>query len=139
MKSVKRFAVYFSLTIGFLTLVFWGYKIPLNIKEKLMFNAPLELLTIYSIVLPILIGMILRLPTLIKEIKEKKKWAIDWVKLCAIGIPTLYISQASFLYFYLPSVTLPFSVMLVRNPDMPLTTISGMIFGYIVLDSLKKS
>lgn len=139
MESLRRFAMYLILTIGFLTLVFWGYKIPLNIKENMMFNAPLELLTIYSIVLPILFGMILRLPTLMKEIKEKKQWSVDWVKLCAIGIPTLYISQASFLYYYLPNVTLPFSVTLVRNSDMPLATISGMIFGYIVLDSLKKS
>ncbi|MBB6452779.1 membrane protease YdiL (CAAX protease family) [Salirhabdus euzebyi] len=138
-KSLRRFLLYLFLTISLLTIVFWGYKIPLVIHENLKFEAPLMILTIYSLIFPIFIGMMFRLPTLIKEIKDKKKWAIDWIKLSAIGIPSLYISQIYLLYFSFPSVSFPFGAVLIRNYDIPLATISGIIFGYIVLDSLKEN
>ncbi|WP_096271237.1 hypothetical protein [Paucisalibacillus globulus] len=135
---MKRFLMYFTCTIGILTLIFLGYKVPIEMKENLLFEAPVMLLTIYSTIFPILIGMILRLPAFIKEIKEKRKWSVDWVKLGAIGIPTLYISQIFILYFSLPGVSLPFGGVLIRSYDMPFSTIAGLIFGYILLDSLKE-
>jgi hypothetical protein len=136
---MKRFFVYFFITVVFGFLIFWGFKIPLMIKERYMFEAPLKVLMIFSTIFPIFIGVLLRLPQLIIEIKEKRKWSIDWVKLTAIGIPTLYVSQMLILYFFTPfGSSLPFGRILMQNADIPLPTIAGIIFGYIVLDSLKE-
>ncbi|MYL35082.1 hypothetical protein GLW08_04270 [Pontibacillus yanchengensis] len=140
---MKRFLLYFISTVTFIVLVFWGYKLPEMVREELMFEGNSEVLyflvVIFTFLYPTLIGILIRLPKFIKEVKEKRKWAIDWVKLCAIGIPTLYVSQIIVLYSSLPhSVPLPFSGALMRNIESPLSTIAGIIFGYIVLDSLKE-
>lgn len=50
-----------------------------------------KLLFIYSLVFPVLIGMLFKLPVLLKDIQQQKKWTFDWVKLLAIGAPTFFI------------------------------------------------
>ncbi|KGP73254.1 hypothetical protein [Pontibacillus yanchengensis] len=140
---MKRFLLYFISTVTFIALVFWGYQLPDLAREALMFEGRLEglyiLVVIFTFLFPTLIGILLRLPKFIKEVNEKRKWSIDWVKLCAMGIPTLYVSQIIILFSSLPhSVPLPFSGALMRNIESPLSTIAGIIFGYIVLDSLKE-
>lgn len=79
--------------------------------------------------------MLLRLPKLIIEIRDKKKWSFDWIKVIIVGIPTLYIAM-------IPLFTVSYGMsLLFSNAVMMLGDITyilaGVIFGYVLLDSLK--
>jgi len=60
--------------------IYLGMKRIFQIEEVTSAN-----FTILSVVVfPIIIGALLRLPC---EVKENKKWAFDWSKFIAIGLP----------------------------------------------------
>src|SRR5690554_2077999 len=94
-------------------------------------------LTVYVAVFPVVFGLLLRLPRLVIEIKEKKQWIFDWIKLAVVGIPSLYIVVMSILpYSALGQGKVPIpEIILIGGPTI--TTIAGIIFGYTLLDSLK--
>ncbi len=73
---------------------------------------------------------------LIIEIKEKKQWTFDWIKVVAIGIPSLYMAMMPILLVFFGMNNLLFgNVLLLR--DTTFTTIAGIVFGYVLLSSLK--
>jgi hypothetical protein len=83
--------------------------------------------------------MLLRLPKLIVEIKEKKQWSFDWINVAAIGIPSIYIAMIPLLsLFTFFGMNWLFAKELILLGDTTLTTIAGIVFGYVLLDSLKK-
>ncbi|WP_245804788.1 hypothetical protein [Halobacillus hunanensis] len=92
----------------------------------------------FAAIFPIVIGLFLRLPKLIIEIKENKQWTFDWVRFIAIALPSLYIITMSILP-YSPlgqgSISIP-EIILIGSPTV--TTIAGIVFGYVLLDSFKK-
>ncbi|WP_173918621.1 hypothetical protein [Halobacillus sp. Marseille-Q1614] len=134
---MKRFLGYLFMTIFISALVFYGYKIPLDIKENMSFEAPIHVFTILTAIFPVIIGVLMRLPKLIIEIRGTTRLGFDWIKLLAIGGPALYISQMLILYFYTPfGHILPFGGTLV-NTDTPIAAVAGVVFGYVLLDSLK--
>ncbi|WP_232828048.1 hypothetical protein [Paraliobacillus sp. X-1268] len=95
-------------------------------------------IVIYATIFPIVIGLLLRLPKLIIEIKQNKQWTFDWIKFIAIGLPSFYIIAMSFLPFAdLEAVSIKVPEMnMIDNPTFHI--IAGVVFGYILLDSLKK-
>ena len=107
-------------------------------------NKPYDLLPllIFSAIFPIVIGVLLRLPKLIIEIKEKKEWTFEWVKVIAIGIPTLYVVVSPILtltttfgrHLYFTEVRM-FTGHL---GSYTIITTAGIVFGYVLIDSLKK-
>jgi uncharacterized membrane protein len=134
---MKHFLKYFIWTaiIGF--ILFIGFRLHLNLEEEAKVNYNIVPMTIFGVVFPIFIGMLLRLPLLIKEIKEMKRWTINWAKITAIGIPTLYITLSPLLYFTSFGHKLPFTLEMVQL-NSNATTVAGLIFGYVLLDSIKK-
>ncbi|MGM0865205.1 MAG: hypothetical protein ACQEWF_11075 [Bacillota bacterium] len=94
---------------------------------------------IFASIFPIVIGLFLRLPKLIIEIKEKKQWSFDWIKISAIGIPSLYIAMIPILSLTTNfGMNLLFAKELILLGDTTMTTTAGIISGYVILDSLKK-
>lgn len=90
----------------------------------------------FMAVFPVLIGILLRLPKLVLQIRKNKSWTFDWVKLIAIALPAGYIALLPILYFALEiPLFLAMEVMTTGIPVM--TTTAGIVFGYILLDSLK--
>ena len=83
-------------------------------------------------------GMLLRLPKLIIEIKDKKRWSIDWVKVLVIGIPSIYIAMIRLLLLFMEIICY-FSIEVMLLGDFTFTYIAGVIFGYVLLDSLKSN
>ncbi|MDG5788418.1 hypothetical protein QA612_13090 [Evansella sp. AB-P1] len=96
---------------------------------------------LYLQLFPVIIGMLLRAPILVKEIKEGRKWSLDYMKLLVIGIPAFYVTFSHFLWgissAFFP-FTLPFTLLLSASFDTSIITITGVIFGYILLDSIKE-
>jgi hypothetical protein len=101
-------------------------------------NFELFPVVLFATVFPIVIGLLLRLPRLIIEIKENRKWTFDWIKLIAVGLPTLTILSMSIIPFSSLGesfIKIP-EIIMVGSPTIQI--IAGVVFGYILLDSLKK-
>jgi hypothetical protein len=72
------------------------------------------------------------------EIKEKKEWTFDWTKVIAIGIPALYVALFPILSSTSFGTNFLFGQVLVLFENTTLITTAGIVFGYVLLDSLKK-
>ncbi|MFA9560142.1 hypothetical protein ACERII_22765 [Evansella sp. AB-rgal1] len=144
-NHMQRFIYYLVWTIIIGGGLYFGYSIGqsmrnfdsvISVKNHVYFQHAL-----YLQLFPVIIGMLLRAPILVKEIKEGRKWRIDYVKLLVIGLPAFYVTFSHLLWalssFYLP-FTLPFTFLLSASFDTSIITITGIIFGYILLDSIKE-
>lgn len=135
---MKRFLYYIGwiLLIGF--LLYLGTKYYLFLKEEARTTFISDFFVMYNMVFTIIIGMLLKFPMLLQEIRLKKKWTFDWVKLLAFGIPTLYIvtipfwANSSFGQQFLFS---NYSRIVIGTP---MITVAGVVLGYCLLDILKE-
>jgi len=87
-----------------------------------------------SIVFPFAVGILLRFPLLILEIKEKRKWTFDWQKFTAIAFPTLFIITV----FILAHSGIQTSVNFILIGGANFISIAGIVLGYTLLDCLKE-
>ena len=135
---MKKFSFYFvsTIVIGFILYLAMGYQERLRkeVAETFNYMTSIAPVTIF----PILFGLLLRLPKLILEIKEKKQWSFDWIKFVAIGIPSLYIAMMPMLQVFFGMKLLFGREILLLVDPIAFTTIAGIVFGYVLLGSLKK-
>ena len=139
---MKRFMYYFVwvLFIGFICYLGSQYHVSLKSISQETFD---NKFFIYSLVFPVIIGMLLKLPVLVKDIQQQKKWIIDWVKLLAIGAPTFFIvTSPVWIYLIWTYTSLGehsiFTDFLRITISTPFTTAAGIVLGYCLLDILKK-
>lgn len=138
MFEIKRFLYYFccSVVIGFIFYLGYRYQVHLKKEAGMTFkNFPVM---VFTFVFPIIKGMLLRLPKLIIEIKVKQPWTFDWVKVLAVGLPALYITFLPILAYTFPSMNLLFAHEILFENTVMIITTTGIIFGYTLIDSLKK-
>lgn len=136
---MKRFLYYLVWTIAIGFIVYLGAKFQLWLSQEAEVTYNLFPFYLFSLIFPIVIGMMLRLPKLVNEIRQNKKWTFDWAKFIAIGLPSLLILSMYVLLFYLPDsmqLFIPIAIFL-GSPFIQI--IPGVVFGYILLDSVKKN
>ena len=93
---------------------------------------------LFSSIFPILIGILLRLPKLINEIKKNSQLVFDLAKFFAIGLPSLCILSMYILIYYLPKSILSCIPQEIFLGNTTIQTRAGIVFGFILLDSVKK-
>lgn len=92
----------------------------------------------FNIFFSIILGLILGLPELISRRVRKGNWKIDWERFFIIGFPTLIITFSHIIYFsfigkYVYKILVPWVY------ESYGIIISGIIFGYNIICSIKKS
>lgn len=112
-----------------------GVRYQLHIEEQAQMNFELLPILIYTAIFPIVIGLLLRVPRLVIEIKENRRWTFDWIGFAAIAVPCLYILTMSILPYF---VHMPIPKIILVGGSPMITTVAGIVFGYVLLDSLKK-
>ncbi|WP_240951667.1 hypothetical protein [Bacillus sp. RO2] len=130
-----KFLRYFFCTVAIGFIIFSGSRYELQLIEKGQMNYNFWPAVIFATVFPVLIGILLRLPKLITEIKRDKAWSVNWIKLLAVGLPTLYVALVPLLSFTILGKYLPFALEIFH---LDLSNIAGLIFGYVMLDSIKE-
>lgn len=132
---MKRFLYMFCwmLVIGFLfyCAVQWRMSLVILMKEELLFLP----LMIFTVVFPIILGMLLRLPKLILEWKQYNKWSYDWMKFFVVALPNLFVLIIFVLSYF--KVFTVMHVFIVGEYILP--TVVGLVFGYVLLDCIKGS
>lgn len=138
---MKRFLTHFLFTILFLIILYLGfwYKFTLKFLVAKSLNPFYYLL--FSALFPIVIGIILGFPRFFNTVKKPGKWSIDFIKLSAIGIPTLLINLSLILitytpvkFFYIPTI-----FNLIMGSDSSIVSLCGTIFGYLLISSFDKA
>lgn len=134
---MKRFVSYLLWTIGILVVAFAGVEIGERLKGYSEETHKIRPLVVYSALSPVFLGLITRLPQFISE--WKNAWKMDWVKLGVIGLP-MFIIMISPVVLYFNLVQLPpfQSNLPIKSPHL-LSILSGFVFGYVILNSLKEN
>ncbi|MCM3618251.1 hypothetical protein M3936_11745 [Sutcliffiella horikoshii] len=133
---MQRFLSYFFWTVVIGLIVYAGSKYNLHLMKEGQMNFNILPPVIFATIFPVLIGILLRLPKLIKEIKQGKAWSVNWIKLLAVGLPTLYVTFVPLLSLTSLFRYLPFAMDIVH---LDFSTIAGVIFGYVLLDSFREN
>ena len=138
-KSLIRFLGYFFYIILIGYIVFRGteYQKYLEKIKLQTFNAFPEF--IFMAIFSIAIGVLLAIPNLYTNLKKPGEWSLDWIKLTAIGLPTLYIAIFPTKYFlsigkYIPDTIGNIMLMHSLFPQ----SLSGVIFGYSLVSAIAK-
>lgn len=136
MRGFSKYVVWAIIIWTFLGV---GMKIQFLLEKgyEETFMNPIPFM-IFSMLFPIFMGMLFRLPRVVRGIIEKRvlNWHFHWQKMITFGFPALYITIAPVLYYTPIGDALPFAARLAQLSDSHLTTITGLIFGYVLLDSL---
>ncbi|WP_147804659.1 hypothetical protein [Alkalicoccus halolimnae] len=136
---MKEFTTYLLWTLGIGVVMYAGFLTHQFLQEKASIEGDPFLLWQFSIFFPIGIGMLLRLPRLLKEFQLNGAWRIHWAKLLGTGLPALYVIAAQLIAFAPISFVPPFFMEIVLLNEAHVTTMIHLIFGYVVVGSFYKS
>ncbi|GAB6173672.1 hypothetical protein JCM15765_31500 [Paradesulfitobacterium aromaticivorans] len=112
-----------------------SYGLKLNLEKSQTLNAYPSM--IFDAIFPVLMGLLLEGPNFLTKMKIRGSWGIDWLKLVTLGIPTLVITTSHLLYFS-PIGNFVYPILLPWNYNDQAAIISGVIFGYVLINSIKK-
>lgn len=123
------------IIVYFIMDLLMQYELTLVERAKVTYNSfPSNL---YSSLYPILIGLLFALPKFVRLTKLEGTWNFDWIRLIAIGIPTLMGTIFFLIYFSPVGIYLPsFSIFAAGTK---FSAICGIVFGYSLLSSFGKS
>lgn len=96
----------------------------------------------YDSVLPIIfygsVGLLLGLEHLICELRKEGAWVVNLPKIVLMGIPSLYFSLATIIYFSnIPFLSSPFGGLLARSAIF--INVFQVILGYTIITSFYKA
>ncbi len=134
---MKQFLYYFIWTLAIGLLLYLGMQLQAQVAENSQMTYNLFPLQAYIALFPVMIGLLIRTPKFILQLRGKDSWTYNWMKFAAIGVPTFYIVLMTFLPFSpLGEGWLPIpKIILVGGTTVP--TVAGLVFGYVVLACFK--
>ena len=123
-------ACYIIFSSNILTLV--------NKQNDMTFNG-LPLM-IWSTIIFIVLGLLLGLESFLLEMGKEGEWKINLPKVVFLGLPSLYFSMATFIYYYSPDFIKPLSFpslfFIVNKTNF--ISIFKIILGYTIITSFVK-
>ncbi|ARK23500.1 hypothetical protein SporoP37_01505 [Sporosarcina sp. P37] len=135
---MRKFFYYFGWTIVLGIIIYASAQYQMVLKQEYMKNYNPSSFVLFSAIFPILIGILLRLPKLIQEIKVSKQWTFNWAKFIGAGLPSLCILALPVFVLSPFGVNfLPLLPELMYAGNSTIQTIAGLVFGFIFLDSVK--
>ncbi|WP_163527473.1 hypothetical protein [Halobacillus ihumii] len=96
-------------------------------------------LMIFSLIYPLIMGMLFGLPQMISRLKRGGVLHFDVIKFAAIGLPALYIFVIPILYYFTKiggHLPLSRTIMLSGSGGTVLLTIVGVVLGYVLFESI---
>lgn len=135
---MKRFFYYIGWTIIIGFIIYLGAKYQFDLRQEAQETFDLSSFVLYSSIYSIGIGILIRLPRFINEIKKNGKWGFDWIKFLAIGLPSIFVLLIYISVSHLPQSILPFIPELILFGNTTIQIMAGVVFGYVLLDCIKK-
>jgi hypothetical protein len=128
---------YFLYSVGFFITIFIVLHVQRLLKEHTAETYNFIPYIIYAPLLYIIIGILLGLPTLLKENSKSGRWTFKLEKMVFVGVPSLYIALYPLIYAKVRILMLPnyMSTVLLSSE---IYLITALIFGYILITALEK-
>ncbi len=132
-SSALRYIIYLIL---YSALLITGFKTEELLHVKATENFLLTPVFYYSILFPILVGMLLAFPLGDFSLKKSRNLKINWDKLIIFGIPSLLVLLFPAYYFSLFGWgdLIPFADLLYGNQKLHF--FAGIIFGFTIVYSI---
>jgi hypothetical protein len=135
--EMKRFLYYVGCTFVVGLVLYIGVKYQTHLQMEGQKTFELQPYIAFMSVFPIIMGVILGLPKLILVANEKNEWTFDWIKALVVGLPTLYVTILPIIAFNTSfGANLPFVSKVLTLGHTMIVTTTGIIFGYVLIDSL---
>ncbi|EIM05988.1 hypothetical protein A1A1_13327 [Planococcus antarcticus DSM 14505] len=134
---MKQFLYDFIWTLAIGLILYLGMQLQAQVAEKSQMTFTIFPLQAYIALFPVVIGLLIRTPKFMLQLRGKESWTYDWVKFVAIGVPALYIVLMTFLPFSPLGegwLSIP-NILLFGGTTVP--TVAGLVFGYVVLACFK--
>ncbi|MFZ5597573.1 MAG: hypothetical protein ACOY31_11245 [Bacillota bacterium] len=103
LKSIIRLLANLIYVVFIGYIIIWGAEY-LNHLRKIVgqtYIMPYHYLLLNAF-FPVIIGMLMALPGLIKTLKKPGPWQLDWVILLSVGLPTFFVAILPWAYFFTP-------------------------------------
>ncbi|WP_261304352.1 hypothetical protein [Paenibacillus andongensis] len=138
-NSMKRIAIYLIYSVVMISIISLGFKYQNYLDNEAQQTYKISSTLIFAVMFPLILGILFSVPSFYRNFRKHGTWKIDWVKLCIIGIPTLYIVFIPLLMVLgLNTIKLPFAMFLFNSGQISFT-ISGLVFGYLLLGVFEKN
>ena len=140
---MKRLLGYLLYMLFIVIFVYWGvrYGQYVKIQGERMISGLYSIYVLYAFIAfyPVIMGMILAVPQLIQHIRQEGKWKIDWQILLAIVLPTFLYNIQPLMSWLVQSPFFNYNWNRLMANDIRAYDISGIVCGYFLLSSLKRS
>jgi hypothetical protein len=134
-SSLKRIVGYFVYVIAFGSFVIVAEQLQRYLTN--LFSStydPTYYWTFLSLY-PILVGVMLALPRLVKLFGQEGSWKIDWIPLLVVGFPSLLVAIALIICLAEFAQTWRITTLIfMHSPN--LTYVAGILFGFVLVSSL---
>ncbi|TXC92849.1 hypothetical protein FS935_01225 [Metabacillus litoralis] len=140
-KSLLSYLIY---TIVLLLIIFLGLKYQAVLYSYSKDSYEILPYLQFKAIFPLVLGVYLAIPHLIKASLKAGKWDINWIKLIVLGLPFLYASVIPVLYLTeMISVDFLFLSYIMggyfgNGASITFETINGILAGYVVFTSIDK-
>lgn len=136
MKNLKRFIGYLAYVVAIGFAIIKLIELGEHLKNLSKYNFDYSMVWTYMSLFPIAVGILLSIPHLARTIRKPGILTYDGIKFITIGLPTFLIAiiplsmqihwepLQKIVYFYMVNNTL--------------ITISGIVFGYVLVTSFDK-
>lgn len=133
----KRGILYFMYILCFGYILREGLILQEYLQDRAVKTMNYLGFSIYYTLFPIMLGVFLALPELYKKIKKSGIWKIDWVKIVAVGLPTLPIACYMWIGVLPLSIQNVINKCMLSNNDI-INRLAGIILGYVLISSVYK-
>jgi hypothetical protein len=137
---VNNLFIYLGYLVVMILVFIFGLKYQqyLQIEARTSYQPKPSL--VFSVLFPIFFGLLLGLLRFFELLRKTGEWKINWIKLCVLGLPSLYVSLFPLLFWSGLSISynaLPFGYLLFTSGTTA-HTISGLILGFLLLYVLER-
>jgi len=133
---MNRFIYYLLWTLLIIVVLYVGSEWHFELKQQAQVKYNPIPQVMFSTLFPIFIGILLKLPGMWDQ-RHVTRWGMDWPKLIVVGIPSFYFSLGILLVFTNIIPSLPLFTFVIREGFPLIHIIAGIVFGYVMLDSMR--
>ncbi|WP_349410176.1 hypothetical protein [Pseudalkalibacillus sp. SCS-8] len=128
---------YLLFLFGYGVLIMLGFQLESQIQIRAEKHFLLTPVFYYSILFPIVIGILMAIPLHIQSLRNRNSWHLNWRKLIIFGIPSLLILLFPAYYFTLLAWgdVLGFADLLFGNDRLHF--LSGIVLGFTIINSIE--
>lgn len=132
-----KFGSYFLYVLLMYFVLFKGGEISKDLQHYTASTYHVFPKLLFEVIFPIIVGVLLAVPHLAVLSRKPGCWSYDWIKFCAVGLPTLFVTVLILLMYLIPGLNL-FRLAVVLLNSAIMQPLSGIVFGYILLASFRK-